>query len=233
MSNFINPKIQAMNLIRYIGDEVSRTGSPIERLIIEPQDVGVPSEILLDSLVEELETIGLLKIDHTDKLLSGRTLFLNTNLTLEGWEHYEEDIRGKIDGTYGFLAMQFGDHFLDNFVEDVLKPAVENKLGYKIIDMRDISQAGIIDNIMRDQIRRATFVIVDLTHDNHGAYWEAGYAEGLDKPVVYICEKKKFDDHKTHFDTNHCTTVTWSRDDDDGFCKELVATLRRSLKSGS
>ena len=208
MSNFINPKIQVMNLIRYIGDEVSRTGNPIERLNIEPQDVGAPSEILLDSLVEELKTKALLKIDHTENLFGVRTLFLNTNLTLEGWEHYEEDKRGRIDGTYGFLAMQFGDQFLDNFVEDVLKPTVENKLGYKIMDMRDISQAGIIDNIMRDQIRRATFVIVDLTHDNHGAYWEAGYAEGLDKPVVYICEKKKFDDHKTHFDTNHCTTVT-------------------------
>ena len=86
---------------------------------------------------------------------------------------------------------------------------------------------------MRDQIRRSAFVIADLTHDNSGAYWEAGYAEGLNKPVVYICEKKKFNDSTTHFDTNHCTTVTWSRDDDDSFRSELVATLRRSLESGN
>ena len=39
-------------------------------------------------------------------------------------------------------------------------------------------------------VRDAAFVISDLTHDNSGAYWEAGYAEGLGKPVIYICEEK-------------------------------------------
>ena len=230
MSNFINPKIQAMNVIQTIGDEVSRTGKPIFDLNIRSQDVGVPSQELLDSLVEELEFLGLLKIENSKKVLRG-IFFTNTNLTLKGWQQYEDDKKGKIDGNYGFLAMQFGEEPLDDFVESVLKPTVEKELSYKINDMRDLSRAGIIDNIMRDQIRRARFVVADLTHDNYGAYWEAGYAEGLNKPVIYICEKKKFDDHKTHFDTNHCTTVTWSRDDDDGFRKEFIATLRRSLES--
>src|SRR3546814_4652111 len=82
---------------------------------------------------------------------------------------------------------------------------------------------------MRSQIRDAAFVIVDLTHDNSGAYWEAGYAEGLGKPVIYICEKAKFDKAKTHFDTNHCTTVVWTREKGEEFRAELIATLRRSL----
>ena len=46
---------------------------------------------------------------------------------------------------------------------------------------------------MVTSIRDAKFVIVDLTHDNHGAYWEAGYAEGLGKPVIYVCKKDKFE----------------------------------------
>ena len=40
MSNFINPKIQAMNVIQFIGDEVLRTGSSIDQLNIVPEDVG-------------------------------------------------------------------------------------------------------------------------------------------------------------------------------------------------
>ena len=156
---------------------------------------------------------------------------MDINLTLEGLKQYEDDKRGKNDGNYGFLAMQFDEEPLDDFIRNVLKPTVEKELGFEIYNMRDISRAGIIDNIMRDQIRRAEFVVADLSHDNSGAYWEAGYAEGLNKPVIYICEKKKFDDHKTHFDTNHCTTVTWSRDDDEGFRKEFIATFRRSLES--
>ena len=94
-----------------------------------------------------------------------------------------------------------------------------------------MTSAGIIDNIMRTRIRVAKFVIADLTHNNNGAYWEAGYAEGLGKPVIYICEKEKFDKEGTHFDTNHCTTIFWSksRDNDEDFRQELTATLHRSL----
>ena len=126
--------------------------------------------------------------------------------------------------------MQFDDPRLERFVEEVLKPAVEEDLGCRLHDMRDVARAGLIDNIMRVQIRDARFVVAELTHDNRGAYWEAGFAEGLGKPVIYICEKSKFDQYTTHFDTNHCTTVTWSMEDPEGFQRELVATLRRSLE---
>ena len=128
--------------------------------------------------------------------------------------------------------MQFGDSDLDSFVKDIVKPTVK-EYGYNLVDMRDIQRAGIIDNIMRIQIRDAKFVITDLTHDNLGAYWGAGYAEGLGKLVIYICEKKKFEDKSTHFDTNHCTTVPWSKVDGEGFRKELIATLHRSIDETS
>ena len=124
--------------------------------------------------------------------------------------------------------MKFNDPELDSFVNEVVKPATR-EIGYDLVDIRDVARAGVIDNIMRAQIEDAAFVIADLTHDNSGAYWEAGYAEGLGKPVVYICEKTKFEEASTHFDTNHCTTVPWSSDDPDGFRRELIATLRRSL----
>ena len=129
--------------------------------------------------------------------------------------------------------MQFGDPALDLFVQDIVKPTVKEGIGCDLVDMRDIARAGVIDNIMRTQIRDAAFLIADLTHDNPGAYWEAGYAEGLGKPVIFICEKEKFEAKRTHFDTNHCTTVPWSRDDDDGFRQALIAALRRSLDLSS
>ena len=63
--------------------------------------------------------------------------------------------------------------------------------------MRDVSQAGLIDNVMRVQIRDSAFILADLTDDNLGAYWEAGFAEGLGKPVIYLCEAARFDNAKT------------------------------------
>ena len=117
-----------------------------------------------------------------------------------------------------------------SLVSDVLKPTIR-ELGYDIRDMRDHGKSGLIDNILVMAIRDSKFCIADLTHDNHGAYWEAGYAEGLGKPVIYICKRSKFENKTSHFDTNHRTTVFWSRNEDDEFKRELVATLRRSLEA--
>jgi nucleoside 2-deoxyribosyltransferase len=109
-----------------------------------------------------------------------------------------------------------------------VKPAVSS-LGFELVDMRDAAEAGIIDNVMRARIRDASFVLVDLTHANEGAYWEAGYAEGLGKPVLYLCNRQTFEQRGTHFDTNHCTTVLWDAAAPGPFIEELKATLRRSL----
>ena len=223
MSDFISPAVQAMNIIRYIGDEVSRTNVSIGQLS------NVPGTVFFSELAEELVQRGLIKITGEPIKSFGNATFLDVNLTLAGWEQYEKEKRGEFRGSYGFIAMQFGDSELDPFVKDVVKPAVKEGTGYDLVDMRDVAQAGVIDNILRTQIRDAAFLIVDLTHDNPGAYWEAGYAEGLGKPVIYICEKAKFQAARTHFDTNHCTTVLWSKADADGFRQALIATLRRSL----
>lgn len=240
-----NPKVQAANMLRYIGDEVSRLGNPIKKLPLNfHMIIGAFDHECVRSLVYELEQNCIIKLGKiirgtAAEGVSGSTAekkglppslpFGGLDLTLIGWEQYEEEKRGRLDGNYGFLAMKFGVKYLNKFIEDVLKPTVQENIGYELVDMNDRPEAGIIDNIMRVRIRDAKFVIVDLTHDNQGAYWEAGYAEGLGKPVIYICEEKKFDQKKTHFDTNHCTTVLWSKSNNEGFCKELIATLLRSL----
>ncbi len=228
-NNFSSPAVQAMNLIRYVGDRVSKSGEPIEALPCNPEITDSPSEEFFIQIVEELYEQGILRMSEPVRLMGGGASHVYVTLSLEGWERYETEKRGQFEGNYGFIAMQFGDTDLDNFVQSVVKPTIKENTGYDLVDMRDVSQAGIIDNIMRVQIRDAAFVIAELSHDNSGAYWEAGYAEGLGKPVIYICEQKKFDEKGTHFDTNHCTTVFWDRDNDEGFKKELIATIRRSL----
>ena len=219
MNDFVSPAIRVMSIIRRIGDEVSQSDKPIPQFPID--------DMISSQIMEELIERGIIKAKVIRA--SGKIVVFDVNLTLEGWERYEQEKRGEFEGNYGFIAMQFGDSGLDDFVQDVVKPAVKNGTGYDLVDMRDVARAGVIDDIMRVQIRDSAFVIADLTHDNHGAYWEAGYAEALGKPVIYICEKTKFEDASTHFDTNHCTTIPWSRSDPDGFRRELIATLRRSL----
>jgi nucleoside 2-deoxyribosyltransferase len=82
---------------------------------------------------------------------------------------------------------------------------------------------------MRVEIKASRFLIADLTHDNNGAYWEAGYAEGLGKPVIYTCEASKFDEKQSHFDTNHHLTVKWDANNPSQAVADLKATIRATI----
>ena len=66
-----------------------------------------------------------------------------------------------------------------------------------------------------------------LSDENQGAYWEAGYAEGLDKPVIYTCSKEKF--KGIHFDTSHLLCIKWDPDDPSAAGEMLKATIRNTL----
>ena len=70
-------------------------------------------------------------------------------------------------------------------------------------------------------------LISDLTHHNNGAYWEAGYAEGLGKPVIYTCREDVMKD--THFDTNHHLIVKWTTKGIADAVDRLKATIRATL----
>lgn len=227
-----SPSRQVVSLLRLMGDGLQATGRAFTLDEATGALIGVSTKEALYRLLDAMTEKGLIKKvgrRSRERLHGGTVDEFTWDLSLDGWDRYEAERHGSAGGDYGFIAMKFGDTVLDRYVTEILKPGVASHLNFQVVDLRDVPRAGVIDNIMRAQIRDAAFVIVDLTHDNFGAYWEAGYAEGLGKPVVYICEKAKFDVAKTHFDTNHCTTVLWAVDDPDGFIEALVATLRRSL----
>lgn len=132
-------------------------------------------------------------------------------LTGKGWSRVEELKKARIASNYAFFARRFENPDLDALFEKCLTDAVK-QTGYKLHMVTQ--RAGLIDAILEHEIRRCRFLIADLSNDNAGAYWEAGFAEGLGKPVFYLCcEKDPNDparDKKTHFDTNHRHTVRWN-----------------------
>lgn len=149
-------------------------------------------------------------------------------LKMAGWERYEAIKRATIESRTAFMAMKFGDQELNRFVEDYLKPAVD-RAGFELRLLSDKQPAGLIDDQMRVALRTSRFVIADLTHENKGAYWEAGFAEGLGRPVIYTCRKQEWETAKVHFDTNHLVTIVWDSADPDDAARRLTATIRATL----
>ena len=147
---------------------------------------------------------------------------------MDGWDYYEQIKRGAVMSRKAFMAMEYGNKDLDYVFEICFRPAVK-ATGYDLFRLDEKPRAGIIDDRLRVEIRTSRFLISDLTNENRGAYWEAGFAEGLGKPVIYTCEKIGFEERKTHFDTNHHLTIIWEKDKLENAALNLIATIRATL----
>lgn len=188
--------------------------------------VGAKSHAGFAMLIDHLVSTKLVTGVHT-VFASGESA-AQVALTFPGWDYYESLRLGGATYRKAFMAMKFGDAALNSLLDEVLKPAAK-RAGFDLFKLDDRPRAGLIDDRMRVDIRAADFVVADLTHDNLGAYWEAGYAEGLGKPVIYTCERSKFDQTKTHFDTNHHLTIIWDAAAPSEAGVQLTETIRATL----
>ncbi len=227
-SQLPKPSEQADNLILWIGDSVRGADDSVIGECEEVQAImGGHRPETVFYVANHLESNGLISYERIDTTKSIGPL--RFQLRFEGWSAYDQLKQQVSDSRIAFMAMQFGDAELTEVVDEVFRLAVAST-GFELRVLTDEPKAGLIDDRLRVEIRRSRFLIADITHTNPGAYWEAGFAEGLGKPVIYTCEKGKFDEGASHFDTNHHLTVMW-HDDWERVAEDLKATIRATLPS--
>jgi len=195
-------------LILHLGNSLSEPGATVP---LEPAHLravtGATSATAASWPIHETFNLGWLSgiecrsANHPFSLL-------NATLTVAGWEAFERFQTSQSASRRAFMAMKFGDAELDEVFHKTFKPATK-QTGFDLLRLDETPRAGLIDDRLRVEIRRSAFLIADLSHANHGAYWEAGFAEGLGKPVIYTCKREVFEDSlkKPHFDTNHHLTA--------------------------
>jgi len=145
---------------------------------------------IVDSLLNEIASRGFLNVSRQND-------YVFTTITLKGLDYYN-GIVGTIDSNICFVAMKFGEgddkRNMNDFFNTVIKPTVDSVKPFEAkIVSSDRTGDKICDKIIAD-IRKSKFLIVDLTHSNNGAYFEAGFAHALNKEIIYICERKWFQD---------------------------------------
>lgn len=228
------PAEQLDNLVACLGRVQPHPGSKVDyspRLIAAAGAVDLGG---LGFIVSEAVDRGLIncRVQEVQALSQESLQFIISpmQLTIAGWNHFESLERGRVASRIAFMAMNFGDAALDSIYREHFRPAVA-QTGFRLKRLDEDQPAGLIDDRLRVEIRQSRFLISDLTHKNPGAYWEAGYAEGLGKPVIYTCRRDVFDDKNTgpHFDTNHHLIVIWNRADPQEAVTKLKATIRATL----
>jgi hypothetical protein len=215
-------------------------GAPIDRDEFTIETGLMEKNGALNWLFEQPTVIELIQVVTKDEAKKAFSIQLNTagqkkadfymRLTMLGWSRYDELTRRRIDSKKVLMAMKFGDEELEKVFKQCFAAAVE-RTGFHLRRAIDDQPAGLIDDQLRVALRTSRFVIADLTHQNNGAYWEAGFAEGLGRPVIYTCKESVWKSKSSHFDTNHLTTLLWSpkREQFEEVASKLAATIRATL----
>ena len=117
--------------------------------------------------------------------------------------------------------MWFDDEMNDVY-NDGIEPAIIDA-GYRPVRIDRKPDVNKIDDEIIAGIRRSRFLVADFTHGEGGVrggvYFEAGFAFGLNIPVIYTCREDAID--KLNFDTRQYHHTAWSRPEE----------LRRDLKN--
>ncbi len=215
---------QLENLIFYLGCQQKNAGDRVELLFqkvlfligaTESHDV----MFFVKGLIEEDIVVGTLGSQSASVVL-----------TIRGWDRYAQLAKGIETSNQGFMAMPFGFEELTRVFNDYWKPAAA-RTGLPLQRLDENPRAGSITNRMRVEIRRSKYLVAELTHNNAGAYWEAGFAEGLGKPVIYLCEKSFFLDpgNGIHFDVSQLQGVIWEADKLEEAKQQLKDIIRNTF----
>ena len=160
------------------------------------------TNIELGFIIESMVRRNWVKIGIT-KDSNGEPFFsLPFTITDDGWIEIENAIKN-LNKKQVFIAMKFKD--MDN-IYDAIYRAIEDAqfIPLRIDKKEHINQ---ITNEIQYEISQSGLIVADVTGQNQGAYFEAGYAMGLNIPVIWTCNEKEI--NEIHFDTRQYNTILW------------------------
>jgi len=131
-----------------------------------------------------------------------------------------------------FVAMKFDSPDLDSALENAIKPACQECDGLEACTINEKAGDGWIPQRIKEEIQDARFIISDLTYRNPGVYYETGYADGLEIPVIQTCKRSWYDKEKDplHFDIAQRNTIFWI--DNEDLKQQLIMKIKELQENG-
>ena len=153
---------------------------------------------------------------------AGDNIFLM--VSTKGWQLIDGLQKSTAFGKKVFIAMSYAKG--TESTREALKTGI-SKAGYTPILIDEVTHNHQIVPEMFKQIRDSKFLVIDVSVPNNGAYYEAGYALGQGKEVIFCCKKETFEDkdNRPHFDVSQKQMIVWENEN------ELSEKLEKWIKS--
>lgn len=132
--------------------------------------------------------------------------------TTKFWEILENLQKTEVGNKRAFVAMWF-DESMNDYYKDGIKKAIE-EAGYVPvrIDLQDFNEK-ICDEIIAE-IKRTKFLIADFSKLRSGVFFEAGFAKGLGREVIFTVREADIEELKLHFDTRQYNHIVYNSPED-------------------
>jgi len=127
-------------------------------------------------------------------------------LTPKAWSMLDTIIKSKVRSHQCFVAMWFNEELETLYTEGIEKAIID--AGFLPLRVDKLEHNNKICDAIISEIRRSAFLIADFTGHRGGVYFEAGFAMGLNIPVIWLCRED--DINKAHFDTRQYNHILWS-----------------------
>ena len=197
---------RAERLLRYIAQHIGTVG---QTLILGPEDLAAYAWSESTEWHEIVYCFAyLLQVGLARGRIGGDSLY-DCEVSVDGYRHIAEQA-GNVDSSQAFVAMWFGDS-IANAYEDGIEAGIRDA-GFSPLRIDRKDHINKIEDEIIAEIRRSRFVVADFSQGDDGArggvYYEAGFAHGLDLPVIFTCHEKSLKD--LHFDTAHYSHIVWA-----------------------
>jgi nucleoside 2-deoxyribosyltransferase len=217
--------------LQYLGQHIVQLGDHIK--VVEELD---PDTLRLLAETESKNTKELSQLLHMlneSGLVQGSFYTAggaSVRPTTHGWQELDKLKRPRTDSAQAFVAMWFSDSTSDAYTSGI-EPAIVGA-GYKAIRIDKKEHNNKIDDEILAEIRRSRFVVADFTcapkQVRGGVYYEAGFAQGLGIPVIWMCKETSLPD--LHFDTRQYAHIVWKNPAD--LCAQLRNRIGATIGDG-
>lgn len=145
-----------------------------------------------------------------------------------GWLYLEELRKSEIYSNIAFVALWIHDE-TEKLWNTGIHPAIYYA-GFEPYRVDEDRKVEKIDNEIFIRIRESNFVISDFTGQRHNVYYEAGFAKGLGKKVIFTCVENEIDD--VRFDIRQYSFILWNQDELKQLSKKLYYSIIENVGYG-
>ncbi|MCT4543776.1 MAG: nucleoside 2-deoxyribosyltransferase [Vallitalea sp.] len=114
----------------------------------------------------------------------------------------------------------------DQLLKHIITP-VCNKLGYDVCRADIINDNDTITQTIIEQLQESDLVIADITGNNPNVFYELGYRQATNKPVIQMV---KSDINSMPFDVSSIRTIRYTLNDPDKLT-ETKESLQKTIRS--